>query len=167
MRIGVISDTHITNETNKLENFLEKHFKGLDVIIHAGDYKGIRVVEKLTHWKHFYGVKGNVDGLSVQEFLDEKVIVETEGYRIGVFHGHGENKKTIERAYDQFKDQQVDIIIFGHSHQPIIRTVKGVLMVNPGSPNFKRKERWFSYIVLELNKEEIHVELKLFQNKLL
>jgi putative phosphoesterase len=61
-----------------------------------------------------------------------------------------------------FKDDKADIIIFGHSHQPIIKTINKTLMLNPGSPISKRRERWFSVIILELEKDYINANLKFF-----
>jgi putative phosphoesterase len=162
MRIAVISDTHIDKHSDKIEEFAEKHFKDADMIIHAGDYTSARVVNTLKKLKNFKGVWGNVDSDSVREILNEKEIIELEGYKIGIFHGHGTEKDTMERAYSIFKEDKVDIIIFGHSHKPIIYTRHKVLMLNPGSPTYKRIERWHSYIILELTREMIKAELRFF-----
>lgn len=61
-----------------------------------------------------------------------------------------------------FKDDKIDIIIFGHSHQPVIKTINKTLMLNPGTPTSKRKERWYSVIILELSKGYINAQLKFF-----
>jgi putative phosphoesterase len=61
-----------------------------------------------------------------------------------------------------FKEDKVDIIIFGHSHQPIIKTINKTLMLNPGSPTSKGKERWYSVIILELERECINAQIKFF-----
>ena len=81
------------------------------------------------------------------------------GYKIGVFHGHGENKTTIERAIASFDGEEIDIIIYGHSHQPSIQTKNKTLILNPGSITSKRRERWYSYIVLELMEKGVEVKL--------
>jgi|GEM_PF-3842262 len=66
---------------------------------------------------------------------------------------------TIDRALACFEGEAVDIIIYGHSHQPSIQTRNKVLLLNPGSITSKRRERWYSYIELELM--EMGVEAKL------
>jgi len=162
LKIGIMSDTHLGKHPERIESLVERYFKDVDVIIHGGDYKGSKVVNILKKYRNFMGVFGNVDDSSVRKLLKEKEIVELEGYRIGIFHGHGENKTTSDRAYDMFKEDKVDIIVFGHSHQPAIFTKNKILMLNPGSPTSKRNDRWFSYIMLELSKNSINVELKLF-----
>lgn len=163
IKIGVIADTHLSKHLYKMEDLLKLHLKNVDMIIHAGDYKNPKVVEMLEKQKKFIGVWGNNDGDSVKDKVREKEIITIEGYKIGIFHGHGTNKNTMERAYEVFKEDHVDIIIFGHSHLPIIKTLNKVLMLNPGSPTSKRKEKWYSYIILDLEKYKISAQINFFE----
>lgn len=165
IKIGIISDTHISKDTYKIEEILKKYFRDVDLIIHAGDYKSIKVIETIRNVKKFVGVWGNNDGNNIRQQVREKEILKLNGYKIGIYHGHGEGKTTIDKAYEIFKEDKVDIIIFGHSHQPIIKTINKTLMLNPGTPTSKRKERWYSLIILELEKEFISAQIKFF-NKL-
>lgn len=165
MKIGIISDTHISKGIGSLHQSLIKSFDDVDIMIHAGDFIDQGLLNTLKKFKRFIGVFGNIDSEEIKSVLKEKEIVELQGYKIGIYHGHGEGKTTIDRAYEQFKDMEVDIIIFGHSHQPIIKTYKNVLMLNPGSPTSKRRERWFSYIILQLSEDSIQVNIKFFSNK--
>lgn len=162
MKIGIISDTHIRRNAGKLLDFLNEHLRDVDFIIHTGDYTDPGVIDLLRKFKPFYGVWGNADGNDVRSMTNEKEILTLEGYKIGLFHGHGEKSETIQRAYDMFKDDGVDIIIFGHSHQPVIKTKSKILMLNPGSPLNKRKERWFTYIKLQLDEQKISASLNFF-----
>ncbi len=138
---------------------MEKHLSDVDVIIHAGDFKTTQTFNLLREYKSFIGVWGNNDPEEIKALLNETEIVELEGYRIGIFHGHGTKGTTIERAYSRFSDIQTDVIIFGHSHQPVITTRQGVLLLNPGSPTCKRRERWFTCIILELSASGISARL--------
>lgn len=160
MKIGIISDTHIKKDIDKFINSIDIYFKEVDLLIHAGDYINNQVLEALKNYKNFVGVWGNVDDNNTKDLINEKEIILIEGYKIGIFHGHGSNRTTLDRAYDKFIDDQVDIIIFGHSHQPVVKTKNGVLMLNPGSITNKRRERWFSFIILEINEEGIDVKFK-------
>ena len=160
MKIGIISDTHIKSNLDRLDQ-VKYWLAEADFLIHVGDYTSIEVIQSLLTFKNFLGVWGNNDGDDLRQVLKEKEILEVEGYRIGLFHGHGEKKTTQERAMDQFKEDNVDIIVFGHSHQPLILTKNKTLLLNPGSPTNKRRERWFSYIVLELKQGSIKAELRL------
>ncbi len=138
---------------------MEKHLSDVDMIIHAGDFKTTETFNLLSEYKSFIGVWGNNDPEEIKALLNETEIVELERYRIGIFHGHGTKGTTIERAYSRFSDIQTDVIIFGHSHQPVITTRQGVLLLNPGSPTSKRRERWFTCIILELSASGISARL--------
>lgn len=163
MKIGIISDTHIKKDFTKLKKLLETNFKKVDLIIHAGDYTTKNVIDILRKYNNFIGVWGNVDDLKVRKILKEREIIELCGYKVGIYHGHGERGKTLDRAYNEFNGDNVDIIIFGHSHQPIVATKNNVLMLNPGSITSKRREKRYSYIILELTEDEINVTLSFFK----
>jgi putative phosphoesterase len=65
-----------------------------------------------------------------------------------------------ENAYDKFKDDEVDIIIFGHNHQPAIFTKNKILMLNPGSLTNKRREKWHSFIILDIEKGILDAKIR-------
>lgn len=162
MRLAIISDTHIHKHSEKIHELINRHFKDVDMIIHAGDYTDIKLAEILKTNYNFMGVWGNVDKYPLRKMLKEDEILDVEGYKIGIFHGHGREKTTLERAYDRFKNENPDIIIFGHSHKPLVTTMKKTLMLNPGSITYKRQERWHSCIILDINKNGIKTEVKFF-----
>lgn len=159
MKVVILADTHIKDpaDAKKLLEFTN----GADFIIHAGDFTSAAVVEHLQKSGKFTGVRGNNDSVDMKDRLRKKEIFRLAGYTIGVFHGHGEGKKTAGRAYEKFVDDNVDIIVFGHSHQPAIFTKNNILMLNPGSPRKKMKERWYSYILLHLLPTGVQAELRL------
>jgi putative phosphoesterase len=107
----------------------------------------------------FYGVWGNVDSDGIKSTLPEKQVFLLAAYQVGLYHGHGTGGTTADRAFQAFASENVDIIIFGHSHQPCIFTRNKIIMLNPGSITAKRKERWFSYIVLDLEPTGISARL--------
>ncbi|WP_371374021.1 metallophosphoesterase [Sporomusa aerivorans] len=161
MNIAVLSDTHLLKNTGQLDN-LTTLFRDADLVIHAGDYGGIWVIDYLQANFNFAGVWGNTDDDAIKSRLPEKEVITLGQYRAGVCHGHGTGKTTIERAYTSFASEQVDIIIFGHSHQPVIHTKNKVLMLNPGSMTSKRQERWFSYIMLTVTSTSIKAQIMFF-----
>ena len=158
MNIAIISDTHLKKNSGQLDALITE-FRNADLVIHAGDYGGAWVLAYLENHFNFSGVWGNIDDDTIKTLLQEKLILNVGPYQIGVCHGHGKTKTTIERAYDNFENNIVDIIIFGHSHQPIINTKNKVLMLNPGSLTSKRQERWFSYIMLTVDYSGLKAEL--------
>ncbi|HMM19205.1 MAG TPA: metallophosphoesterase family protein [Selenomonadales bacterium] len=155
----VIADTHLTAPDRMLE-FLSRWPDPFDVVIHAGDFCSLAIVEIWQSRFPFFGVWGNNDPPEIRGLLPERCLVNLGGFRLGVTHGHGEGKKdTLTRAYEQFQAAKPDAIVFGHSHQPVICTKQGILMLNPGSLFAKRRERRPSCLVLDLNYPSIRAEL--------
>lgn len=163
MKIVIISDTHQQNASSNIM-FLAPVLRGADMVIHAGDFTELGTLNYLQEFHSFRGVYGNADSLEIRTKINEKQILDFGAYRLGIFHGHGTNATTIDRAYNAFGEDHVDIIVFGHSHQPVICTKNKVLMLNPGSPTNKRKERWFSYILLNITATGIAANLVLAEN---
>ncbi|ASN06192.1 metallophosphoesterase family protein [Virgibacillus necropolis] len=164
MEILVTADTHISDKSKQLPTNLIAACKTADLIIHAGDWKSVEVYKTLSNYAEVKGVYGNVDSDDIKEQFPAQQIVEVNGYKIGIVHGHGEKKTTEKRALEAFEGQEVDVIIFGHSHIPMIRYFKNILLMNPGSPTDKRKLPYYSYGILEIG-EEVRAEISFFSDK--
>jgi putative phosphoesterase len=132
MKIGVISDTHIPVSCDELPKELNKHFKGVDMILHAGDIVDQKAIDQLMEiCPVVEAVCGNMDSPALQSSLPHKKIIQAGKFKIGLTHGWGPPAGIIERVAKEFKD--VDVIVFGHSHQATSVKKKGVLFFNPGS----------------------------------
>ena len=152
MRIGIISDTHIPSRSRELPGFVSKAFSGVDLILHAGDINDYSVLRALNSIAPTEAVAGNTDSPGVAETLGFELLLELAGFRVGLTHGHlGRGKSTPERAYNTFSGK-ADVIVFGHSHQPLRREKNGVLLLNPGSPTNKRRQPKFTLAILPLTK---------------
>jgi putative phosphoesterase len=130
MKLGIISDTHITRNYNKskisiLINQLKNVFKDVDKIIHAGDICEEFFLDQLKKMAPVYAVKGNLDNIKgLDVFIDFKL----GKYKIGVIHNLPTDLE------DFVKTNELNILIFGHTHQPLIKGMESVLLLNPGSP---------------------------------
>ncbi len=102
-------------------------------------------------------VAGNNDGDILEDFFGKKVILEVAGQRIGVVHGHeGRGRTTLLRAFNTFANDEVDMIVFGHSHELYFGEYQAVTMINPGSVSRPRgTDRRPSVVVLEINGPDI------------
>lgn len=150
MRIGVISDTHLSARVQKLPDALIAGLQGVELILHAGDWVSEHIVDLVEEIAPCESVAGNNDGQEIIERFGTKKIVTVGRYRIGLIHGDGFRKTTEERAREAFREEQPDIVIFGHSHIPYKQTVNGMLIFNPGSPTDKRRQPRYSYGIIEL-----------------
>ena len=70
--------------------------------------------------------------------------------RVALIHGDGTRKTTLERPLGAFAGDAVDVILFGHRHSPYCKLHGDVWLINPGSPTDKRRNRSYSYAVLEI-----------------
>lgn len=129
MKIGVLSDTHI-HLAEEISPEIVKTLSNVDLIIHAGDFVGSAVFEGLKRLGEVKAVRGNVDSMKLKGFLPDKETLEISGKKIGITHGSGGPEGIEHRVRALFDD--VDIIIYGHSHRAKIKEIGGVLLFNPG-----------------------------------
>lgn len=160
MRIGVLSDTHIPARARHLPAQVFSGLAGVDMIIHAGDILNMDVIAELSAIAPVSAVYGNVDPVEMRRFLPRTRIVEAMGRRIGVVHGDGMGGSTPERALKSF--QNVDCVVFGHSHQAMCEQRGAVLLFNPGSSTDKRSSEHYSYGVLTVTAHGITGEICFF-----
>jgi putative phosphoesterase len=115
MRIAVLADTH----ANKLEYLPKKVIDALstvDLIIHAGDFTDVQLLDELKQFREVKAVHGNMDSRELKSVLPVKEIVETKNKRIGVTHGSGAPWGIEARVRLVFESDRIDIIVYGHSH---------------------------------------------------
>jgi putative phosphoesterase len=130
MQIGVISDTHAHQPTRKLQTLAAGIFKDMSLILHAGDLTQIAILDAFLG-KQVIAVCGNMDSYDVTRALPSSRIVSVEGHHIGLTHGWGFYSGIEKRVMALFQDVQA--IVYGHSHQPANHLRNGVLLFNPGS----------------------------------
>jgi len=151
MKIGVVSDTH----SKDVPKEMLKDFKGVDFIIHVGDFCSLDDLKVLTKIKEVKGVYGNMDDEGVCKKFPRRQIIKVDEINIGLYHGHGPAKRILESVQIEFEKDIVDVIIFGHSHQPMNEVIDNVLYFNPGSPNDTIVAPFCSYGILEINGDQI------------
>jgi putative phosphoesterase len=113
----------------------------------------------------FDAVAGNNDGAAIRERFGRRKILRVEGVRIGMVHGDGRRGTTKSRALEAFDEGEVDVVLFGHSHRPVVGRERGVLVANPGSPTDKRLNPLYSYAVLTVDGAEARVQLKFYASR--
>jgi len=156
MTIGVLSDTHSLN----LPAPMIERFKTVDLIIHAGDICDVQTLKALKKIAPTKAVAGNMDEAALKKGLPLKEIIECDTIKIGVTHGHvGETREALKNATAAFKDDKMDVVIFGHSHQALNEQMGKTLYFNPGSPNDAVKARFFSYGLIHIDAGKIRAEI--------
>ena len=126
MKIGIISDTH-----GLLRNEVFEVFAGVEHILHAGDVGPPGILTELEAIAPVTAVWGNTDGFDIRKRVPEVAHVELDGVPVVVLHGMQLGAPTPEKAAASYGG--AGLVVFGHSHKPVVRQVGATLAVNPGS----------------------------------
>ncbi len=139
MKIIVISDTHIISGSliEQLPDDLVSLLKEADLIIHAGDFVTEAAFNELADIRSLEAVHGNMDETVIKELLPERKVIEIEGMRIGIVHEAALSLQDTIGPWYMAKEMDVNILIFGHIHKPVIEK-SDVLLICPGSPTAPR-----------------------------
>jgi putative phosphoesterase len=151
VKVGVISDTHIPAIAPSLPPAVFEIFKGVDLILHAGDIVELSVLDELSAIARVEAVAGNMDGSEVRLRLPAKKIIPLERYSVGLIHGKYKIDIQKEMIIKEF--ERVDLIVYGHSHTPFWGKVGGIHFLNPGSPTDKRHAPYNSVALLHIGDE--------------
>jgi uncharacterized protein len=138
VQIAVISDTHMPKGGRRLPEECVARLENADLIIHAGDFSALEVLNDLRGYAPVKAVHGNVDDAAVRAALPAVATVTVEGVRIAIVHDSGPARGRLARLRSRFPE--ADAVIFGHSHMPLHeRGDDGFQIFNPGSPTERRR----------------------------
>ena len=129
MLVGLVSDTH-----GLVRPEIFSALEGVELILHAGDVGGRSIIDELSAIAPVRAVYGNTDppgepGLKPRQQLD------IDGLSIHVSHGHEVGSPTSEKLLARYTE---DVIVFGHTHKPLIERAGSRLVVNPGAAGPRR-----------------------------
>ena len=164
VRIAILGDTHVRS-FEELPNVMVKEINKSDWVIHVGDYISTDVIKGLIRIKKdkFKGVYGNADPKSVRDNVPSKEIFEISEKKFGITHpaSGGPSGITEAKVLSEFSNEDVDLIIYGHTHEPKLQYKDNVLLVNPGK-GYLEKESFgpATTIVILLIDDEIRGEIK-------
>ena len=145
--IGVISDTHGLLRTEAVAALA-----GSELIIHAGDVGDPDILETLETIAPVHVVRGNVDREPWTQRFPMTDLIEAGSCSIYVVHD----------LYTMDIDSSaanVDMVIFGHSHQPSIEQKHGIWLLNPGSAGPRRFDYPVSVAKVEVQRNQLHAEI--------
>ena len=131
MIVGVISDTHGLVRPEALAALV-----GVEHIVHAGDIGPVDILDELAAIAPVTAVWGNVDGMEIRARVPEVARLELGGVRIAIVHGMQFGSPTPQKVAAAHPD--AGLVVFGHSHRPLIQQVGPTLAVNPGSAGPRR-----------------------------
>jgi putative phosphoesterase len=163
--LGVLGDTHISpTRTGRYLHLVVEFFRRADVglILHAGDVGHASVPQSLEQVAPTVAVRGNADPLDLIEMLPDRVWFEVGSRTVLLLHGH--HGKTAVKAARAAANPGIDLIVFGHSHKPLIDREGCSILFNPGSPTERRWNPHFGVGLVRVSDAEIDPELVLFDD---
>jgi uncharacterized protein len=150
MLVGLVSDTH-----GLLRPEVFTALQGVDLILHAGDVGGQRLLDELGVIAPVHAVFGNTDAPG-DPGLRSHVALDLEGLSIHVSHGHEVGSPTVEKLLARYT---ADVIVFGHTHKPLVERIGPRLVVNPGAAGPKRFSLQPSVARMRVERHEAEVEI--------
>jgi putative phosphoesterase len=127
--VGLVSDTH-----SLVRPEIFAALKGVELILHAGDVGGRSVIDELAAIAPVRAVYGNCDSPG-EPGLEARLTLEIEGLSIHVSHGHELGSPTAEKLLARYA---ADLIVFGHTHKPLVERSGARLAINPGAAGPRR-----------------------------
>jgi len=129
MRILVCSDSH--GRRDRLILALEQQ-PGAEILVFLGDGAADAAFFAREPGKQAYLVRGNCDGDSCGLPLWQEFVVLEK--KILCAHGHGVNVKFgLKGLLRAGRDRAADLVLFGHTHEPLVHYEEGITLFNPGS----------------------------------
>lgn len=142
-RVAVLSDTH-----GLLRPEVMKAVGACDAVIHAGDFDNTMVLDTLQRMAPVYAVRGNNDWY-LPEGVPMSLAFRIEDCRFFMVH----DKQDVPHGLDN-----VNVVIYGHSHKYAEDTVDGRLWLNPGSCGRRRFRTDVTYAILTVDGAHVTVE---------
>ena len=154
-KILLLSDSH-----GNIENMITAVEQSKpDMIFHMGDcWSDSEALKRHYPDIPMKRVIGNCDWWNKGP---EELIVEVEGFRILICHGHAYNVKASLLSLEMTTlEKEADIVVFGHTHRVFYDQNNGIAMFNPGSiaEPFPGIPPSYGILTLDQDSETLHMQ---------
>jgi len=154
----ILADTHVPRFRPELPAGLGPHLEACDVILHAGDVTAPGVLDGLAAHAPVLAVHGNADGPDLVAWgAPERVETQIGGVEVAMVHDAGPVRGRPARLARWFP--RAELVVYGHSHIPSIVSDGPRLLVNPGSPTWKRRQQHPTAALARLEPGQVSVTL--------
>jgi putative phosphoesterase len=149
MNILVISDTH--GHTGSAEKVINA--ESWDHVVHLGDTALDAVALAADLGIDVVALRGNNE-YPDSPVLDDELIFDAGGVKFYAIHGHeldinpwdGKMEEALTELAQKAEEAGARVALFGHTHQPMIREVDGILLVNPGGLGLGDKKKTYAVV---------------------
>lgn len=146
-QIGLISDTH-----GLLRPAAVEALQGSDLILHAGDIGNPEVLTELRAIAPVIAVRGNNDKGDWAEAIPERETIQIGNVGVHLLH-------ILKQLTLASETVDINVVISGHSHQPLIEQRAGILFINPGSAGPRRFKLPVSVAHLYIEDARVQAEI--------
>jgi len=127
----------------------------VDVIFHLGDIAEDACMIESICLAQVQKVAGNCDPPGRH---DREIITTIGSTRILLTHGDRYGVKTgMEKLAERGIAADVDLVLYGHTHQASIVTIEGIIFVNPGSLQRGSAVRSYARLTIDGNNIEARI----------
>ncbi len=151
-RIGILSDTH-----GFLDESVFSHFQDCDEIWHAGDIGDEAISQRLSEFKPFKAVYGNIDDKAIRLAHPEWRLIDMENLTIYMIHIAGPIPKYTPEVKDFINKKHPRLLICGHSH--ILKVApdnaNNLIYINPGAAGHHGFHKFRTILKMELDDGKI------------
>jgi putative phosphoesterase len=169
MRIGLVSDTHIPWAQRELPPQVFDTFKGVDLILHAGDIYSHDVLDQLERVAPVLAALGDDDYPGTDVRVQEKHVLEIDGHVLWLIHEGPYDPisatfiplwwKSRITSGDKHKGKP-DIIVSGHQHRTVVEHTDGLLHISSGSPTLLHYQKGLGTVgILEIASGKTDVQI--------
>ncbi len=148
----IISDTH--RNTMRARRVIEKFQGEIDGVWHLGDLSSDMASLTAAYYPRyphlaFAGINGNCD---YDPTVPEERLFHVENCKVFMTHGH-----RYMAAYStdflavSAREKGANIVLFGHTHRPLLEEEGGLLILNPGSLSEPRGGTPYSFAILTID----------------
>jgi putative phosphoesterase len=135
----ILADTHVPRFRPELPAALGPYLDACDVILHGGDVTDPAVLDGLAEHAPVLAVCGNADGPDLAAWgAQERLETQVGGVEVAMVHDAGHSRGRPARLARWFP--RAELVVYGHSHIPSVVRDGPRLLVNPGSPTWKRRQ---------------------------
>jgi uncharacterized protein len=152
MKLAILSDTHgnYPVAVKTLEALGQ-----LDYIIHLGDTTDDAEMIEFALERELIKVAGNCD---LSRKYPDLIITTLAGKKLLLSHGDRFLVKSgLNLLQQRAKQEEADVVLYGHTHRPAIDNIDGVLFINPGNMN-KNATLW-SLALISIHGDNINAEI--------
>jgi putative phosphoesterase len=167
MRIVILSDTHLVvgHGLDVLGPACAALLATADLVLHSGDVVVPQHLDWCEQFAPLLCARGNNDHGFDDPRMSPVVVIEREGWRIGVVHDVEAVPPTVRTVSDLkrtvYRDLALDILVAGDSHHERLAYKDGTLLLDSGSPNLPhlQSDRLGSMGLLEITRDGVHAEI--------